>query len=180
VSEDDWMADVVQLPSADPLVRARNEREAELEELPVRTAPHTRSCPHRRTYVSREARTLKCRDCGVDVDPIETLAELASGHEHLMRSRRYLRGEIDRQREQLDRLKRDERNAKSRIRGARRRRDDRGALIEAAKAAGAIGGYRGWSELSDPQREAVLEKMRAIVEAYAGALAELEQGAVPA
>lgn len=172
--EDDVpLAEVIRHPSAidQPLRSFHNEREAALDELPVRTERDKPSdCDHRRTWVNEAARTLTCRDCDCAVDPISTLAQLARNREFYVTQARWLRNDLDRVRRELTDLERQERNAKARIRNARKRRDDEHALIAAATAGVAVGGYRPWEQLNDEQRRVVLEKVRTVVEAYAGAL----------
>jgi FtsZ-binding cell division protein ZapB len=177
--DDDGFGVLIPLPGA--LHRkAQNERSQAFDDLTVRPKPFTggkRECDHRRSWVDVRARRLFCRDCEVELDPIDVLGRLASRREHEVRTVLTLRYEIDRLTETKAKLEREERNAKSRIRNARKRRDDRDALIAAAvqfrSEAGVsrgIGGYRGWDELNDAQRERVIEYVRQIVEAYAGAL----------
>lgn len=175
---DEFEAAVIPFPRGQ-FERMQNEREAALEELPVRTRHESRECWHRQhgSFVSEGARTVTCRGCGVALDPIEVLAQIARNREGLVHAGQRLRRERDYLTREVEELKRQERNAKSRIRTARKRRDDREALISAAEQfrsdAGVsmgIGGYRGWDDLNDGQREVVLGYVRQIVEAYAGAL----------
>jgi chromosome segregation ATPase len=164
-------AEIIPLPSAQPLARTRNQQEARLETLTVRPADwRPRTCAHERSVVSQRARTLQCRDCGVDLDPIDVLSRLANQRERELRDAMHVRRELDYLRAELERLRREERNAKSRIRTARRRRDDRHALEAAAAAGVRVDSYREWDQLNDGQREGVLQTVRTIVEAYAGAL----------
>lgn len=171
--DEEMGAEVIPLPSADPVNRMNNEREDALDALPVRTKQEHGACKHRGTWVSESARTLMCRKCGVPVDPIDALVRLARNREFYANQARWLRGDVERLSREVDELKRQERNAKSRIRSARRRRGDRDALIAAATAGVAINGYRRWEDLGPEQREVVLEKVRLIVEAYAGAFEQL-------
>lgn len=161
------------------LERLHNQREAAFEDLPVRTKHAPRTCWHRErgAYVDEAARKVSCRGCGVDLDPIEVLSWIARDRESLVRRDQALRRERDYLEREVERLKRAERNAKARIRTARKRRGDRHALEAAAEQfrseAGVhlgIGGYCGWDRLNDGQREVVLGYVRQIVEAYAGAL----------
>ena len=172
---------VVPFPRS-PHERAHNDREAALEQEPVRPQRTPSPCRHDASFVDMRARTVNCRRCGVALDPIDVLHSLAVHRERLIMRGRALRHEVEYLTEQLDRLKRLEVNAKARIRTARKRRDDRHALIAAAEQfrseAGvqmSIGGYRGFDDLSEPQREVVLGYVRQIVEAYRGAIATHER-----
>lgn len=155
--------------------KASNEREALLDELPVRTDQTLRACFHREhgTKVSEGARTVKCRGCDVDLDPIEVLSWLARDRENLVWQGRRLRNERDYLEQEVEKLKRDERNAKARIRRARTAREDEAALIAAASVASGVGGYRPWDECSEAQQSIVIERVRQVVEAYHGALRPL-------
>lgn len=172
-TEDDVpLAQVIPHPSAGELNRQQNEHVDALEQLPVRHTPRPAydACRHKRTWIDTGARKLTCRDCDVEVDPIDVLSMLAGDREFYVNQARYLRRDVKRVTAELRELERQERNAKSRIRNARKRRGDRHALVAAAQAGVATGGYRQWDELSDGQRGVVLDKVRTIVEAYAGAL----------
>lgn len=161
-----------------------NSREAAHEELPVRTRrglDRKKVCDHNRhgSWVDERARTVTCRGCGIPLDPIAVLTSFARSRESLIDRGRALRQEVDHLTDRVARLKRDETNAKSRIRTARRRRGDRDAIVAAAQAkyrsdgrtvSIAIGGYRPWEELSKPQREVVVGYVERIVEEYLGAL----------
>lgn len=168
--------------------RDQNQRIAALDDLPVRTAHVVGACFHNQhgAWINEGARTVTCRGCDVALDPIEVIAWLARDRENLVLRGRSLRREVDDLTIRVDDLKRAEKNAKSRIRKARLRRDDRDALIAAASVRNEfgvgipIGGYRPWENLSDPQRSVVLEKVELIIEAYAGALEGAEPEAVVA
>lgn len=157
----------------------QNRVEALFEELPVRSAPYHRTCDHTRAgaTVNAQDRRVHCRACKVELDPISVLAALASNRENLVFAGLRLRREVEHLTERLERLRKDETNAKARIRKARKSLDDLDALRAAASATYAdsdrcirIGGYRAWPELSEPQREVVVGYVRRIVEAYRGAL----------
>lgn len=156
-----------------------NAREAERDEAPLRLRRpgKEKTCEHRNSWVDVQARRLHCRDCGVELDPYTVLAQIADRRESLIRRAQHYRGEISRLQERVDALTKAEKNAKARIRGARRRRDDRDALIAAASVvpehqvvAVRIGGYQPWEKLGEGQREVVLGYVRLMIEAYHGAL----------
>lgn len=165
MSDDDYDANVVPFPRGQ-FERSQNARDATLDELAIRTQREPRSCAHTRSWVDEAARKLKCRDCEVDLDPIDVLATLACRREQLVHHGMRLRSEVEHLSERVEELKREERNAKSRIRNARRSRDDADALRAAAQAGVSIDGYRQWAELSEPQRGVVLDKVRRVIEAY--------------
>lgn len=151
--------------------RMQNEREAALEELPVRTKREARTCWHRQhgTFVAESARAVTCRGCGAALDPIEVLAWIAHDRENLVHAGRCLRSERDYLEQEVEKLKRQERNAKARIRRARSRREDAAALEAAVSVGVRIDSYRPWEELNNAQRAVVIERVRLMVEAYHGA-----------
>jgi hypothetical protein len=161
--------------------RERNRRQATMDELPVRSAPFGRSCDHRRAGVTvdEQARTVRCRGCQVEMDPIAVLGSLAHQRENLVHAGFRLRDEVESLSTRVERLRKDETNVKARIRAAKKRApDDRHALEAAAQARrhpdGApirVGGYRPWDELGEGQRQVVLVYISRIVDAYFGALA---------
>lgn len=111
--------------------RAANERESELDQLAVRTKRDPQPCEHQASFVDEQARRVTCRACGVELDPVHVLAKLAGSREYLVRQGRSLRHEAASLQATVDRLKRDERNAKARLRNA-----EHPALKEARQALG--------------------------------------------
>ena len=119
-------------------------------------------CKHRRTWINPEARTLECRDCGVPVDPFEFIAHLASVGERLVEQRARLRFDVKHLHEEKLDLERQERNAKSRLRNARKRcrAVDGHALAAAVEAE---------KSMITCTRASRVER---VIEAYVGALAD--------
>jgi hypothetical protein len=171
-SDDGWNQNVVPFPRGQ-FERGHNERDAALEELPVRSKHTALTCHHRQhgSFVDEGARVVTCRGCGVVLDPIEVLAWLARDREWLVNQGRGLRNERDHLQRQVDELKRQERNAKSRIRRARGRRDDQEPLEQAAvKLAEFVRYPERWDRMNEYQRRELILKAQAIVEVYAAAL----------
>lgn len=165
--EPDEGAEVVPLRRTDQ--RGKNARDAQLDELLIRQPSgftRDRSCPHRYSTVDDAARTLKCRKCGVDLDPFTVLAQLASEGERLVQAAQRWRREADELVERVADLRREEANCKSRIRTARRRRDDEGAAQAAARAfhTGAL--VRQWDGLHESYQAEWLRRFRPAIEAY--------------
>jgi len=124
VTDDDLLADLIPLPRASEHARDEHEAERDLDAMGARTKRwEPGACDHRRqaAQVSESERRVYCGGCGVELDPIDVLARIASGNESVVYVRRRLRAEIDRLQHTLERLQRDERNAKSRIRNAKKR-----------------------------------------------------------
>jgi hypothetical protein len=167
--EDDDLAEVIRLPRA--FGRDRNALEAKLDELPVRTKERDYSkpapCKHRASVVDEQARTVECRRCGAELDPIVVLAQLAKHRETLVRQGSMLQHQVDSLLETARKLERAERNAKARIRSARKRAPDDGAVEAAARAVFEARAAIPWSSL-DPRRQAE-ERARVLpaLEAYA-------------
>lgn len=165
--EPDEGAEVVPLRRTDQ--RDKNARDAQLDELLVRQPSgftRDRACDHRYSEVDTSARTLKCRKCGVDLDPITVIGQLANEAERIVQEAQRWRREADEMRERVDVLRREEANCKSRIRTARRRRGDDGAADAAARAfhTGAL--VRDWDGLHESYRAEWLRRFRPAIEAY--------------
>lgn len=125
----DHDADVIPFPRGQ-FEKRENERGALLDELPVRSDRKSLGdCHHDRTTVNEAARTVTCRDCGVAVDPIRTLARLAHNREFLVRQGMMLRSEATHLQKRVDDLNRQEKNTKARL-----RRAEHPALAEARKS----------------------------------------------
>lgn len=169
MTEDDYLADVIQLPRS--LNKAGNELDASMDELPTRTKREARGCFHNRAFINLEARTLTCRDCGVPIDPFVHLHWLAQNRESVIRAAHSWRHERDHLYEEVEKLKRQERNAKARIRSARRRRTDQAAIEAGARAAFEERAAISWDGVKGYARERSLAAARAVIEGY---LAHLE------
>lgn len=115
---DDDLAEVIQLPRGREF--NRNRVEAELDELAVRTAPHTsRACRHRGSYINKADRRVYCRSCEQELDPYDVLDRIARDREHMVTTAQHLRFETDSLLKRVNELERLERNAKSRVKRAR-------------------------------------------------------------
>jgi hypothetical protein len=79
---------------------------------------HGKYCRHRRPEVCREERVVTCADCGATLDPFDVLCTQAEHRVRLMFEAKHLQNEIARHRETIVELKRQEQNAKARIRRA--------------------------------------------------------------
>lgn len=155
---------------------AQNKRESLFDEEPIRSKRDGRSCWHSQhgVWVDSGTRKVTCRGCGTEMDPIDALAWLASQREQLLSRGLNLRREADDLYVRVEDLKRQERNAKSRIRSARKRGVNDEAIRRALEMSKVrIGGYQPWAELSEPQREVTMEKARLLIEAFFGALDEI-------
>jgi hypothetical protein len=118
VSDDD-LAEVIELPRGREF--NRNQVEGELDELPVRTAPFvSRACSHRGAYINLADRRVYCRACEQELDPYKVLDEIARNREHMVTTAQRLRFETDSLLKRVNELERLERNAKSRIRTAKK------------------------------------------------------------
>jgi hypothetical protein len=154
----------------------RNRAEAARDELPVRRVPYDYSggiCHHtdHGVWVDPDKRVVTCRGCAAELDPISVLAGLAHRYEALVDAGLTRQHEVQRLTKAVAQLTRAEKNAKARVRAARRRADDREGLIAAAKAV-QIGGYRSWDELNEHQQGEVVRRVEVLVEAYFGAMAD--------
>lgn len=152
----------------------RNKLENHLEELPVRPAgwkARAAACDHRGAWIDEAARTLKCRKCGVELDPIEHLGKIAHRREQEIQSAHRWRRETDDLMKTVERLRREETNAKSRIRTARKKLaaiPDEVAAIEAAAEALVNARRYGpsWDETGEVHRGEARNLAQAAVEGY--------------
>lgn len=78
-------------------------------------------CGHQRVTLDTETRRVHCRECGREVDAFDALHTIARDGERWLEQRDELRRQARRAADDLEELKRDERNAKAR----KRRRDAR-------------------------------------------------------
>lgn len=100
-------ADVVELFPTDDDAPVRS-RESDVEEA-------VRFCRHLHVELDHEARRVYCRGCGREVPAFSYLATLAFDFERHSRSRDHAQREAERARRDLDDVKRQVRNAKSRL-----------------------------------------------------------------
>lgn len=150
----------------------RNQLENHLEDLPVRpTGWKPRTCEHRGAWIDEAARTLKCRKCDVELDPIDHLAKIAHRREQEIQSAHRWRRESDDLMKTVERLHREETNAKNRIRTAQKKLaampDEAAAIEEAAIALVNARRYgASWGETGEVHREEARKLARAAVEGY--------------
>ena len=70
-------------------------------------------------YAIEEFRNLECQDCKRTIDPFDYLWKLANGQQKIVRMASNLKREIKDLQIKLDALKKEERNAKSRVKRLR-------------------------------------------------------------
>lgn len=87
------------------------------EYTPARSERLGEFCRHETAAIDRHGRIVRCRACGVDLDPLEVLANLVSRHAHYQSVRRDLR----RAGEKLANLRKLEKQTKARVRAASRK-----------------------------------------------------------
>ena len=85
--------------------------------LPITTERTYDCCQHSQSVINEQARTLKCKACQVDLDPITVLAALSRHGERFMSLRR----EEKLINERISKLEHEERLIKARIRNARKK-----------------------------------------------------------
>lgn len=73
-------------------------------------------CRHRRLSIDQEHRLVECKECGAEVDPFDVLWDYAVNERQLYNVEKR-RKELY---EELNRLKREERNTKARLRRAKK------------------------------------------------------------
>lgn len=165
---------VISLPFTDAK-REHNQRESELAELPVGRAPYSLgTCKHERSVVDARARTVKCSSCNVDMDPIEVLDRIAHDFAEPLRLAQQAHKRRRELQESIGRLEREERNAKARLRTARKQalKFD-GPAIDAAlveRYSLARWGAKDFHMLPDPQQEHARKAASELVEAYIAVL----------
>lgn len=171
------MSDRDELDNVIPMPRRtveRNMQENHLDELPVRPAgwkAEAQACPHRGSTIDGKARTLVCRACGVPLDPIDVLARLAYAREQEITTAHRWRRETNDLMKTAERLRREEANAKNRIRTARKRlatMADEALAIEGAASALVNARRYGpsWDETGDGHRDEARKLAAAAVEGY--------------
>lgn len=125
----DGFAQVIALPSATPQARAQNADDAALDALGVRHEltpdgyAKVSHCWHQEypVLVDHKGRRCTCKGCGAELDPYDVLEQVARRNAQVVDQRRRLRHEIARLSERKADLEREERNAKARIRSAKKR-----------------------------------------------------------
>lgn len=126
---DDEGAQIIQLPTATDPAREAVEDERALDDLGVRHQLDKHGyakvgrCWHNQhpAKIDLEARRLHCGGCGSERDPYEVMEDIARRNAVYVSTRRKLKRQIRYLEARLESLKRDERNAKSRIRNAKKR-----------------------------------------------------------
>lgn len=93
-------------------------------DAPVRTRPRPPFCAHRSTELDVEARRVYCRTCGREVPAFDAMLELAREFERWLEQRDAAKREARRYQAELEDVKRELRNAKSRRRAQRKRADE--------------------------------------------------------
>lgn len=165
---------VVSLPVGDAR-RKHNQRESEIAELPIGRAQFTAGiCRHAHSVVDARARTVKCDSCGVPIDPIDLLDRIAHEFATPLRKVQEAERRVRDMQENIGRLEREERNAKARVRTARKQalKFD-AAAVEAAlvdEYSAARYGTRDFHSLSEHQQDHARQHVSRLIEAYIGAL----------
>ena len=81
-------------------------------------------CPHRQVQPDERTREVKCGKCGIKLDPFDALVMLARDWGLFEVARNASKKEAERLRGIIDELKRDERNARARLKLLMRREGD--------------------------------------------------------
>lgn len=150
--------------------RSQNEVDAEFDEQPLRlTRRDYEACRHRQSVVDQAARTVTCATCKVSLDALDVLADIAAEPQRLIDGIKWARKEVAELDQRKADLERWERNAKSRIRTARRGRDDLAAMEAAARAHLEPG--TAWGSPSPERLDVLIARLRPACEAYLAALA---------
>jgi hypothetical protein len=110
---------------SDPLLRQSGDRvelrviagEAE-EDAPVKVRRRERFCRHHRFQLDATARRVYCGDCEGEIDAFDALKILADMFERVNGRYKHASAEAKRVEARLQELKRQERNAKARVRRA--------------------------------------------------------------
>jgi len=91
-----------------------------------------RSCLHNNVLVSEFNRSIHCRHCGATLDAFDYLLSIAKKETRLDWDLRRIRNEIERRREGLENLKREEVNTRARIKNAQFKLHDVNIALEQA------------------------------------------------
>lgn len=95
-------------------------REEEPLDVPIDRAPSYRDCRHAHVQLDAKARALRCKDCEQVIDPIDWLETLAMTWERYVYRWRSANGGIRRAEDELVKLRGQERNAKERVKRAKK------------------------------------------------------------
>lgn len=96
-------------------------------DAPVTTRPRDRSkgfCQHARVELDTDVRRVYCRDCGDEVPAFDHLLWLARHFERYVSRVKEAKREAEMRERSLEEVKREERNAKARLRRVRSRLGD--------------------------------------------------------
>lgn len=90
------------------------------KERPAFTTKRRRDyrCGHRYKAIDEVLRSVTCRDCEIDIDPLDALLDVARAWEWLQNNSKDIKAKNARARSELDRVDRELRNAKARLRRA--------------------------------------------------------------
>jgi hypothetical protein len=97
-----------------------------LEHLSQAIEAKRSACRHQHSIIDRKSRTLRCKDCGADIDPFDRIAGIAEGNTRLYRQivdRDRLERQIKNLRAEVDMIKGEEKRAKSRLAAAKKARE---------------------------------------------------------
>lgn len=72
-------------------------------------------CAHRAVQVDEEKREVTCRSCGRVLDAFNVLLEYATNERNLVSRRKMLGEKLQRLHDEVERLKRDEKNIRARL-----------------------------------------------------------------
>jgi hypothetical protein len=157
-----------------PSRKTENELRAELDDASLirrqrRDYTGPRPCDHKHAKLDEPNRRVYCADCEVELDPIAVLDMIAAEADRYISSIQLYHRRMRELQGTVADLERAERNAKSRIRNARKRRDDREALAAAA-AVWRMPTGTPFEDLSADQQEGMIRRVQPICEAYLAAL----------
>lgn len=120
-------------PRAESAIDAALADGVKLEHLAQAIAAKRRTCWHQRTTIDRTRRTLRCNDCGADVDPFDRMVSIAEGNTRLLKQivdRDRLERQIQTLRAEVERLKADEKRSKARATAAKKARTNAQRLTD--------------------------------------------------
>lgn len=96
-----------------------------LEHLAQAIEAKRSACRHQHSIIDRKVRTLRCKDCGADLDPFDRIAGIAEGNTRLYRQivdRDRLERQLKNLRTDLEQLKAEEKRSKARAAAAKKAR----------------------------------------------------------
>jgi hypothetical protein len=82
----------------------------------VKRRDYVGGCQHNASIFDEELRKIECKDCGERLDPFTFLLRLAADWERYATQVKYLRDEVARRHQELEALKRQDRNLRASIR----------------------------------------------------------------